>query len=181
MHMGSVLDKYHFWTGFLLLVCIVLALVVSIDSKTTVCLDVLMCFLNVITSLHILLKGIYCQFFFELSGDVFYFKPHIYDLCEHTQTIKLSKRQLFSIVSVSLSFAIFCGITFYHIWACLSKSCLKQPIAKVKEIFKKTPISHRSDDEEHTLIVPGSPSIICETSSVTVVMRRESLLFDEDD
>ena len=39
-------------------------------------------------------------------------------------------------------------------------------------------------DAEVPLMCPGSPALICETSSVTVVsvvMRRESLLDDEDD
>ena len=41
-----------------------------------------------------------------------------------------------------------------------------------------------TEEAEVPLIHPGSPALICETSSVTVVsvvMRRESLLDDEDD
>ena len=41
---GPYKDKYRFWTGFLLLVRIVLALVVSVDTNVSVSLDVLMCF-----------------------------------------------------------------------------------------------------------------------------------------
>ena len=177
---GPYKDKYRFWTGMLLLIRIVFALVVSIDTKGTVSLDVLMCFLNIITSLHIFLRGIYCHFPLNCLEMSFIFNL-IFMAYMNIQTMKLSRRQLYSTVSVSLSFAIFCGITLYHIWERLSKFCLKEPIIKVKKIFKKSPLSDRSDHEEHPLIVPGSLSIICETSSISVVMRRESLLFDEDD
>ena len=51
-------------------------------------------------------------------------------------------------------------------------------------VLKKPPPDTITDDAEIPLMRPGSPALICETSSVTVVsvvMRRESLLDDEDD
>ena len=97
---------------------------------------------------------------------------------------KSNSRQLLSVALVSVSFVVFCGIIFYHVWNHLSKTCLKQPIVKIMRVFKKTPPNPITDDTEVPLILPGSPALICETSSVTVVsvvMRRESLLDDEDD
>ena len=51
-------------------------------------------------------------------------------------------------------------------------------------IFKKPPPTPVTGDAEVLLMYPGSPALVCETSSMTVVsvvMRRESLLDDEDD
>ena len=85
---------------------------------------------------------------------------------------------------MSVSCVVFCGIILYHVWDHLLKSHLQQLITRVKRIFKKPAPIFYSDDAEIALMPPGSPSIICETSSVSVVsvkMRRESLIFDEDD
>ena len=56
---GPYKDKCRFWTGFLLLVRVVLALVVSLDTEATISLDVLTSILFVIVSMYILLRGIY--------------------------------------------------------------------------------------------------------------------------
>ena len=56
---GPYKDKCRFWTGFLLLVRVILALVVSLDIKATISLDVLTSLLFVIISMYFLLKGIY--------------------------------------------------------------------------------------------------------------------------
>ena len=101
------------------------------------------------------------------------------------QTYKTSNsRQVLSVALVSVSFIVFCGIIFYHVWDHLSKSCLKRPFAKIMSLFTKPPPNPITDDAVVPLMHPGSPALICETSSVTVVsvvMRRESLLDDEDD
>ena len=55
---GPYKDKYRFWTGILLLVRVVSALVVSLDTDT-ISLDVLTSVLFVIVSLYFLLRGIY--------------------------------------------------------------------------------------------------------------------------
>ena len=84
----------------------------------------------------------------------------------------------------SVSFVVFCGIIIYHVWDHLSKSCLKQPITKIMRLFKKPPPTPITGDAEVPLIHPGSLALVCETSLITVVsvvMRRESLLGDEDD
>ena len=88
---GPYKDKCRFWTGILLLVRIVLALVVSVDTKGTVSLDVLMCFLNVITSLHIFLRGIYYRFPLNCLEMSFIFNL-IFMAYMNTQIMKLSRR-----------------------------------------------------------------------------------------
>ena len=47
--------------------------------------------------------------------------------------------------------------------------------------FKKAPPNVITDDSDVPLIRPGSPALICDTSSVTVVSVVKRLLDDEDD
>ena len=181
---GPYKDRCRFWTGFLLLVRVTLALVVSLDTEATISLDVLTSLLFVIISMYFLLKGIYRHLplaCLEMS----FFLNLMFMAYVSVQTYKASNsRQLLSVVLVSVSFVVFCGIILYHVWDYLSKSCLKQPIAKIMKVFKKPRPDPVTDDAEIPLMCPGSPALSCETSSVTVVsvvMRRESLLYDEYD
>ena len=181
---GPYKDRCRFWTGFLLLVRIILALVVSLDTEATISLDVLTSILFVIISLYFLLKGIYRHLplaCLEMS----FFLNLMFMAYVNVQTCEKSRSsQVLSLALVSISFVVFCGIILYHAWDCLSKYCLKRPIAKIMMVFKKPQPVPFTDDTKVPLIHPGSPALICETSSVTVVsvvMRRESLLDDEDD
>ena len=182
---GPYKDKCRFWTGFLLLVRVILALVVSLDTEATISLDVLTSILFLIISMYFILKGIYQRLPLACLEISFFLNLMIMAYV-NVQTYKVSKSsQVSSVVLVSLSFVVFCGIIFYHVWNRLSKSCLKQPIANLMRVFKKPPPQNPiTEDAEIPLMRPGSPALTCETSSVTVVsivMRRESLLDDEDD
>ena len=181
---GPYKDKCRFWTGFLLLVRIVLALVVSLDTEATISLDVLTSLLFVIISMYFLLRGIYRHLplaCLEMS----FFLNLMFMAYVSVQTYKASNsRQVLSVALVTVSFVVFCGIILYHVWDQLSKYCLKRPFAKITRVFKKPPSDPVTDDAVVPLIRPGSPALICNTSSVSVVsvvMRRESLLDDEDD
>ena len=177
---GPYKDKCRFWTGFLLLVRVVLALVMSIDTEASIQLDVLTSLLVLIILMYFFLRSVYrhvplfcLELFFIIN---LLFLVHI-----SLQTSENSKRQVSSILLMSISFVVFCGIIFYHVWDHLLKSHLQQPIGKVKKIFKH-PLPSSSNNMEHPLIRPGSPSVECTTTSVSVVsveMRRETLLFDE--
>ena len=103
------------------------------------------------------------------------------------QTSEKSKRQVSSIVLVSISFVVFCGIILYHVWDRFLKSYSQKLSAKVKNIFKKHPTPFKYDDAELPLIfyvstcpestgVKGKPTSII-TSSIK--MRRESQLVDD--
>ena len=56
---GLYKDKCRFWTGFLLLVRVIIALVVSLDTDDNVSLDVLTSLLIVIIIMYLLLEGVY--------------------------------------------------------------------------------------------------------------------------
>ena len=179
---GPYKDKCRFWTGFLLLVRVVLALVVSLDTEATVQLDMLTSLLVLIILMYIFLRRVYRYvplFYLEL----FFIINLLFLVHMNLQTSENSKRQVSSILLMSISFVVFCGIIFYHVWNCLLKSHLKQPIAKVKKIFKTYSPPSSSNNMENPSIRPGSPSVECTTTSVSVVsveMRRETLLFKED-
>ena len=183
---GPYKDKCRFWTGFLLLVRVVLALVVSLDTEATISLDVLTSVLFVIVSLYFPLRGIYRKLPLACLEMSFILNiMFIAYVNGSTKTCKNSKSsQVLSVIMMSASCVVFCGIILYHIWDRMLKLCLQKVFTRVKRIFKKPEPFFNSDDTEIALMRPGSPSIICETSSVSVIsieMRHEALLFDKDD
>ena len=181
---GPYKDKCRFWTGFLLLVRVVLALVVSLDTEAMISLDVLTSVLSVIVSMYFLLKGIYQKLPLACLEMSFFLNLMLMAYVKVQTCNKSMSREMLSVALVSVSFVVFCGIILYHVWDLFSKSCLKRPFAKIMRVFKKPLSGPITDDAEDSLLRSGSPALICESSSVTVVsvlMRRESLLDDEDD
>ena len=183
---GPYKDKCRFWTGFLLLVRVVLALVVSLDTKTIVHLDVLTSLLIVILLMYLLLKGIYrhfplvCLEEFSILNLMFMAYMNVQTSNDNDN----SKGQVSSIVLVSISFVVFCGIILYHVWDHLLKSHLQQTIRKVQKIFKKPLPLSISNDMKLPLMHSRSPGAEGKSISISVVsveMRRESILFDQDD
>ena len=192
---GPYKDKYRFWTGFLLLVRVILALVVSLDTEPSKSLDVLTSLLIVIIFMYYILKGIYRHFPLGFLEE-FFILNLMFMAYMNAQTINDSdnlKGKVSSTVLVSISFVVFCGIIFYHVWDrlifyhvwdCELKSRVQQQITKVKKIFKKPPPPPSiSNDLELSLMDSKSP--IRERkftmSVVSVNMKRESILFDTDD
>ena len=182
---GPYKDNRRFWTGFLLLVRVILALVISLDIEPSKSLDVLTSLLIVIMFMHYIFKGIYRHFPLDYLEEFFILNLMFmaYMNVQTSNDIDDSKGQVSSIVLVSISLVVFCGIILYHVWDHLIKSCLQQPISKVKKIFKKPPPSSSSNDLQTSLM--RSRSTLHENkftmSVVTVEMTRESMLFDTDD
>ena len=174
---GPYKDKYRFWTGFLLLVRVILAMTAS--------LDVLIFLLIVIVFMYHIFKGIYRHFPLGCLEEFFVLNL-MFMAYMNVQTSNDNDKlrgQVSSIVLVSISFVVFCGIIVYHVWDRLLKSRLQQPITKVKNIFKKSPPSSTSKNLEFPLIDPGSPDVERRSISMSVVsveMKRESILFDQD-
>ena len=192
---GPYKDKCRFWTGFLLLVRVVLALTVSLYAEdNTVSLDLLTSFLIIIVFMYLILKGIY-QHFPLVCLEEFFILNLLFMAYMNVQTSNdndNSKGKESSIVLVSISFVVFSGIIFYHVWDrlkfynvwdCLFKSSLQQPITKVKKILKKPPPPSSSNDLELPSMHPESSVDERKTSMsvVSVEMRRESILFDQVD
>ena len=200
---GPYKDKYRFWTGFLLLIRVILALAVSLDSKATISIDILISLLIVIIFMNLVFKGVYGHFQVDYL-EAFFILNLMFMAYMTSNENNNSKGQVSSIVLVSISFVVFCGIIFYHVWDHLLKSCLCQSIVKVKKIFKKPSSSSSANDLEVSLIskspiyvnVPPSPSISndLETSlmnsrssvremmsKLLVNMKQESEMSNTDD
>ena len=175
---GPYKDKYRFWTGFLLLVRVFLVF-------SVVSLDVLIFLLIVIVFMYHIFKGIYRHFLLGCLEEFFVLNLMFmaYMNVQTSNDNDKLKVQVSSIVLVSISFVVFCGIIVYHVWDRLLKSRLQQPITKVKNILKKSPPSSTSKNLELPLIDPGSPDVQKRSISMSVVsveMKRESILFDQD-
>ena len=193
---GPYKDKCRFWTGILLLVRIIIALTVSVDTDATKCLDVLLSFLIAIIFLYRVFRGIYRHFLLDYLEEFFILNLMFmaYMNVRTSNDHDKLKGQVSSIVLVSISFVVFCSIIVYHVrdrlifydvWDHLLKSRLQQPITKVMNILKKPPppsafnemelpsTDPESSDDERRRSVP--------MSVVSVGMERESMLFDKDD
>ena len=174
---GPYKDKCRFWTGFLLLVRVILALVVSLDSKANVSLDVLASVLVVIMFMYFILRGIYRRFQLALLEVSFILNLmlmlHMNTRLSFNNNDRFSKGQISSAVLVIVAFLTFCGIIFYHSWNQLLKSQLQQPITNIRKIFKRSQKPSSSNDVELLSSVP--------VTSTSVFRRRESLLDYEDD
>ena len=168
---GPYKDKCRFWTGFLLLVRVFLALVVSLDSKATVSLYVLICTLIGIVFIHITLKGTYARYSLAVLEVSFILNLILLAHLNNTICTK---------ILISVVFLVFCLIIIYHIWDRLLKSRLQQTIKKIKGVFKKPELPSNSNEMELPRTV-SSTSVFATSTTVEVVMKRESLIQDEDD
>ena len=171
---GPYKDKCRFWTGFLLLVRVVLALTVSVDTKATVSLNVLTSILVVINFMYLPLRGVYRQIPF-VCLELFFILNLILMAYINAQTFTISKRQVSTIVLVSLAFVVFCGILIYHVWDRFLKAHLQE---RMKQSIKtQSDIPSNNDKKINLLTISSDISI---PSSIMPELR-EPLLDDEDD
>ena len=192
---GPYKDKCRFWTGFLLLLRVILALVVSLNINSIASYDVLASILIIIILMYFILKGIYRHILLEYLEKFFILNLMFmtYMNSETSNKNNDSKRQWSSFVSVLLTFIVFCGIILYHVWDRLMffkvcdrvfRSHWQQQIAKVKRMFKKPPPPSTCNDMELPLIHPESSDDERRSISMSVLsveMEREAILFDQDD
>ena len=182
---GPYKDKCRFWTGFLLLVRIIIALTVSVDTNATKSSDVLLSLLIVIIFMYLIFKGIYRHIPLDYLEEFFILNLMLmaYMNVRTTNDNDKLKGQVSSIILVSISFVIFCGIIFYHVWDHLLKSYLQQQITNIKNRFKKLPPSSTSNDMElpFTRSDPSDDERPIPILVVSIGMKQESMLFDKDD
>ena len=192
---GPYKDKCRFWTGFLLLLRVILALVVSLNINSIASYDVLASILIIIILMYFILNRVYRHIPLDYLEKFFILNLMFmtYMNAENSTNNNDSKRQWSSFVLVLLSFIVFCGIILYHVCDCLMfynvwdhvfKSHWHQTITKIKKIFKKPPPSSTANDMQLPFIHPESPNgerRSISMSMVSVQMKRESILLDQDD
>ena len=170
---GPYKDKCRFWTGFLLLVRLVLALVVSLDTEATVSLDVLTSILVVIMFIYVPLRGVYQQLPLTCL-ELFFILNLILMAYINAQTFNELKGEVSTIVLISLTFVVFCGILIYHIWDRFLKSHLQERIKKSLKTQSNIPAN---DDNEIELNKSSRDNI-----PYSVMPKlREPLLDDQND
>ena len=172
---GPYKDKCRFWTGFLLLVRVVLALTVSVDTEATVSLYVLTSILVVIIFMYLPLRVyrqlplVYLELFFILNIVL------LASTNGQTSNKNMNlKGEVSTIVLVSLTFVVFCGILIYHVWDRFLKSCLREQIQKPL----KTQSNIQADDDANDLLTILSANTV--TYSV-IPKLREPLLDNQND
>ena len=170
---GPYKDKCRFWTGFLLLVRLVLALVVSVDTEATVSLDVLTSILVVIIFMYLPLRGVYQQRPLACL-ELFFILNLILMAYINAQTFNEKKGEALTKVLISLAFVVFCGILIYHVWDRFLKSRLQE---RIQKSFKTQSDIPANDDNEIELTTLSVDNI---TYSVMSELR-EPLLDDQND
>ena len=173
---GPYKDKCRFWTGFLLLARVVLALVVSVDTEAIVSLDVLTSILVVIIFMYLPLRGVYRQL--PLACLELFFILNLILLAStngHTSNENMNlKEQVITIVLISLTSVVFCGILIYHVWDRFLKSRLQE---RIKKLFKTQSNIPSDDDNEIELKISSVNNI---TYSIMPELR-EPLLDDQNE
>ena len=170
---GPYKDKCRFWTGFLLLVRLVLALVVSVDTEAIVSLDVLISILVVIIFMYLPLRGVYQQRPLACL-ELFFILNLILMAYINAQTFNEKKGEALTKVLISLTFVVFCGILIYHVWDRFLKSRLQE---RIKKSLKTQSDILANDDNEIELTTLSVDNI---TYSVMSDLR-EPLLDDQID
>ena len=172
---GPYKDKCRFWTGFLLLVRVVLAGVVSTDTKPTVSLEVLTSILVAINFMYLPLRGVYRQL--PLVCLELFFILNLILMAStngHTSNENINLKEVFTKILISLTFVVFCGILIYHVWDRFLKSHLQE---RIKKLFKTQSNIPSDDDNEIELKISSVNNI---TYSIMPELR-EPLLDDQDD
>ena len=117
---GPYKDKYRPWTGVLLLVRVILALITSLSDSKFASIGVLMCVMVILITIHCLAHGIYTKWYLNVLEIAFLLNLVMlgYVATESAETTARQGEQHLR-VSTSILFVIlfllFLGIILYHI------------------------------------------------------------------
>ena len=120
---GPYKDKYRPWTGVLLLVRVVLALITSLSDSKFASIGALMCAMVILITIHCLAHGIYSKWYLNVLEIAFLLNLILlgYVATESAETVVRQGEQLDEHLRVStsilfvISFLLFLGIIVYHI------------------------------------------------------------------
>ena len=80
---GSYKDKYRPWTGVLLLVRMILALITSLSDSKFASIGALMCAMVILITIHCLARRIYTKWYLSVFRNNISSKPHVTWLCRY--------------------------------------------------------------------------------------------------
>ena len=121
---GPYKDKYRSWTGVLLLVRVVLALITSLSDSQFASISALMCTMVILITIHCLARGVYTKWYLNVLEIAFLLNLMLlgYVATKSAETAVRQGEQLGELhlrVSTSIlfvtSFLLFLGIISYHI------------------------------------------------------------------
>ena len=110
---GPYKDKYRPWTGVLLLVRVILALITSLSDSKFASIGVLMCVMVILITIHCLAHGIYTKWYLNVLEIAFLLNLI---LLGYVATASASEQHLvYTSILLVISFFSFFGIILYHI------------------------------------------------------------------
>lgn len=198
---GPYKDRYRFWTGLLLSIRVILALVVPFDEGAVISIDLLLFILIGLVTVYVVSGGVYnnvrksyVEVFFILNLTII-----AYVTSEQNKEEFETKRLAYIIILMVSAFLVFCGIVAYHCYkrtrdseyvqAKLPPVLIKFRLKKVEE-EPEVPesdarrFSHHNTalDMEDTLHTSKSyaSTTMPSPGSSPLPVRRESILFQDD-
>ena len=109
---GSYKDKYRPWTGVLLLVRVILALITSLSDSKFASISALMCVMVILITIHCLAHGIYTKWYLNVLEIAFLLNLI---LLGYVATASASEQLVSTTILLVISFLLFFGIILYHI------------------------------------------------------------------
>ena len=171
---GPYHDKYRVWTGVLVLVRLVLALITSLSDSVSISISALMGVAVLLITIHCIARDIYRKWQFNALEVVFLLNLILLGYCGRQQF--LEDRSFFAesyftiIVLLTASFIMFLGIVFYHIVLRLKLDHKIDLKSMIKTIQKKSVNLSKGDDME----------VVSTYCTQHVERHRETLLLDSE-
>ena len=175
---GPYKDRYRCWTGILVLVRVLLALVIALDPYFTVSLDILTITVTLLLMIYFFVGGVYINKWNNYL-DMFLFINIA--LLSHFVSSRTSenaaKSDVFIIALVSVAAATFVVILVYHIWKQIRKflRCLKltnKLVHSTESDSRAKVVEEGGDVGDIPLVAPTSTEI----PSPHELKKRETLI-----
>ena len=118
---GPYNDRFRVWTGFLLLIRVILALITSLSDNPSVSIGALMCTMVILITIHGIAREVYSKWYLNALEIVFllnlmllgYFAEGQLTACNNE--LAQHGNHIAIVVLLSISFLMFLGIILYHI------------------------------------------------------------------
>ena len=111
---GPYKDKYRPWTGVLLLVRVILALITSLSDSKFASISALMCAMGILITVHCLAHGIYSKWYLNVLEIAFLLNLMLLGYVA-TASAKEQQHLVSTSILLVISFLLFLGIILYHI------------------------------------------------------------------
>ena len=171
---GPYHDKYRVWTGVLVLVRLMLALITSLSDSMPISISALMGVAVLLITIHCIARDVYRKWQFNVLEVVFLLNLILLGYCgrQFTENRPFFAEIIAIIVLLSISFIMFLGIVLYHVLLRFKLES-KLDLRMIKNIFmtkKKSTDLSKVDDME----------VISTYCTQQTERHRETLLLDSD-